>query len=287
MSGNLLLPGCREREWEVGDGFERHGSGLWLPPGDEHEDGYSTVPPLEQQPLGIDLFAGAGGFSCGFKTAGWHVVAASDGWATAAVTYLCNLGGPHTVVHLVGDELPEGTKRETAWHAEHRGEAVSATEFFEVCHAKVGDKELAPGEGWIANEAGVQPCEHFYLGDVRALTGEQILDDLELTGDDIGCVFGGPPCQGFSRAGQRKTDDPRNELVFEFMRIVCEIHPHAFMMENVPGIMDMVTHDGIPVIDAIVRIAEDGGMGTFKAVRQSLAGTAGVGAALLAMETVE
>jgi DNA (cytosine-5)-methyltransferase 1 len=101
-----------------------------------------------------------------------------------------------------------------------------------------------------------------------------------MVGDDIGCVFGGPPCQGFSRAGRRRRDDDRNELVFEFMRVVCEIHPQAFCMENVPGIVDMVTHDGIPVIDAIARIAEDGGMGTFDAIRRSLAETAGVGAAL-------
>lgn len=310
-SNSVLLPGCRERTWEPGEDYERHASGLWLPAATDEDEHY-TVPAPERQPLGIDLFAGAGGFSCGFKMAGFHVIAASDGWATAAHTYLVNLGGRDTLVHLIGDELPEGRKHEAKFHRDHTGEAFRAAELFELL-----EWSGEAGGGWIAAEAGhtvddracgyngqahrdddetrawfhktyclggrdydALPCEHYYLGDVRALTGESILKDLELDGDAVGCVFGGPPCQGFSRAGAHKAEDPRNELVFEFMRIVCEVHPQAFCMENVPGMLDMVTRDGIPVIDALSMIAEAGGMGTFEAIRKSLAGTAGVGAAL-------
>ena len=64
--------------------------------------------------------------------------------------------------------------------------------------------------------------------------------------------------------------DPRNSLVFEFMRIVCEANPKAFVLENVPGIVKMLTPEGIPVIDAIARIAEDGGFGSYDAIRRSL-----------------
>jgi DNA (cytosine-5)-methyltransferase 1 len=49
-------------------------------------------------------------------------------------------------------------------------------------------------------------------------------------------IIGGPPCQSFSLVGQRKQDDPRGKLVFEFLRIVQEKQPRAFVMENVPGI---------------------------------------------------
>ena len=96
-------------------------------------------------------------------------------------------------------------------------------------------------------------------------------------------VFGGPPCQGFSRAGRHQADDPRNELVFEFMRIVCEMHPRSCCMEDVPGMLDMVTRDGGPVIDALALMAQEGGMGTFHAIRRSLVDTAGAGAALRTM----
>jgi hypothetical protein len=64
--------------------------------------------------------------------------------------------------------------------------------------------------------------------------------------------------RGSPRPGRRQADDPRNELVFEFMRIVCEIHPRSFCMENVPGLVDMHTRDGIPVIDAIALMAQEG-----------------------------
>ena len=97
-------------------------------------------------------------------------------------------------------------------------------------------------------------------------------------------MFGGPPCQGFSKAGRRQPDDPRNELVFEFMRIVCEINPRSFCMENVPGMLDMTTRDGVPAIDALALMAQEGGMGTFEAIRRSLTQTAGMGAALRTMQ---
>lgn len=260
----------RERSLVFGEDYQPHPSGLWVPP-----DTDGAVPLPEDQPIGVDLFAGAGGFSCGMKMGGFHVAAAAEGWACAACTYLINLGGPHTVVHLMGEALPEGNKRESKWFAAHAGESVDVADLFEICRT-----DFAPGEGWIAGANHAQPCEHLYLGDIRALTGDRILDDLGLTGDDIGAVFGGPPCQGFSRAGERKPDDPRNELVFEFMRVVCEVHPMAFLMENVPGMLDMVTKEGVPVIDAIALMAEEGGMGTFEALRRSVASMAGVGGSL-------
>lgn len=284
LSCNVLLPGCRERAWSLGDGYERAG-GLWLPPPAVEDE--PPPAPSRERPVAVGLFSGAGGMDLGFTQAGFHVAAASEGWATAACTYLVNLGGPETVVHCIGETLPEGNKREVAWHAAHRDTPVLADEFLAACRC-----EMAAGSGWIANqtaydpvqdeqfEGGALPCEHFYLGDVCALTGAQILEDLGLTGDDIGCVQGGPPCQGFSRAGKQDPDDPRNELVFEFMRVVTEIKPRAFVMENVPGMLGMVTRDGVPVIDALALQAETGGMGTFEAIRRSLAETSGAGAAL-------
>jgi len=53
----------------------------------------------------------------------------------------------------------------------------------------------------------------------------------------IDVVFGGPPCQGFSSIGKRLVDDERNQLVFHFFRLITEIRPRYFVMENVPGMM--------------------------------------------------
>ena len=255
----------------TGDGWQSTDSGILVPDWADLPDTPPTaaVELPQPQPIGIDLFAGAGGFSCGFKQAGWHVIAANEWDVDAAHTYLCNLGSPRTRIVFC---TPEDQQR---W--ERRRQRL------ERYHAQPDRPSLEPGSGWISTQPRVRPCEVFFFGDVRALTGQRILDELDLTGDDIGCVFGGPPCQGFSRAGRRQADDPRNELVFEFMRIVCEIHPRSFCMENVPGMLDMVTREGVPVIDALALMAQEGGMGTFDAIRRSLAETAGAGAALRTM----
>jgi DNA (cytosine-5)-methyltransferase 1 len=71
--------------------------------------------------------------------------------------------------------------------------------------------------------------------DVREMTGEEIRRRAGLNGRSIDVVVGGPPCQGFSLIGQRVLDDPRNELVFHFVRLVTELKPKAFVFENVAG----------------------------------------------------
>jgi DNA (cytosine-5)-methyltransferase 1 len=53
----------------------------------------------------------------------------------------------------------------------------------------------------------------------------------------IDLVFGGPPCQGFSIMGKRLINDDRNHLVLEFCRLVIELNPRYFVMENVPGMV--------------------------------------------------
>ena len=55
----------------------------------------------------------------------------------------------------------------------------------------------------------------------------------------IHLLVGGPPCQGFSIAGKRNPNDPRNYLFQEFLRIASEISPWYIVMENVPGILTM------------------------------------------------
>ena len=58
-------------------------------------------------------------------------------------------------------------------------------------------------------------------------------------GRTIHIVCGGPPCQGFSVAGLRNPNDPRNQMFREFIRIVGVVRPWYVVMENVPGILTM------------------------------------------------
>jgi DNA (cytosine-5)-methyltransferase 1 len=68
--------------------------------------------------------------------------------------------------------------------------------------------------------------------------------DLESWDGELDLIAGGPPCQGFSSIGKRLIDDHRNQLVFHFFRLVSELQPRYFVMENVPG-MARGSHAGI------------------------------------------
>lgn len=52
-------------------------------------------------------------------------------------------------------------------------------------------------------------------------------------------IIGGPPCQGFTTAGLRNADDPRNKLIFNFLHIISEVRPRWFIFENVEGFLTL------------------------------------------------
>lgn len=54
---------------------------------------------------------------------------------------------------------------------------------------------------------------------------------------EVDVLVGGPPCQGFSLIGLRDAKDPRNKLVFHYIRMLREIKPKTFLFENVPGML--------------------------------------------------
>lgn len=71
--------------------------------------------------------------------------------------------------------------------------------------------------------------------DANAVAGGDLLSAAGL--DSCTVVVGGPPCAAFSVGGQHLSSDVRRSLVGEFGRIVREITPNYFVMENVPGIL--------------------------------------------------
>lgn len=89
----------------------------------------------------------------------------------------------------------------------------------------------------------------FERADIKNLTGEFIWKKINALTcftetkcnipTQIDLIIGGPSCQGFSRAGRRNKNDPRNILFGEYVRVIKEIQPRYIVLENVEGFMDM------------------------------------------------
>ena len=275
---SIWLPGSKDVVRSVGlhapsTGWSEHHSGILLP-----------VPPdpYAHLPTGISLFTGAGGFDLGFVQAGWRVLMGCDYDFWATITYVFNLGGPDTIIHCITDDdkrrFLHGLKSKTGWTSDGRAPDADVDGLDIKLTRHLSNPRHA---GWSYQNPDHPYTKHHFFGDIRELEAKRILETLGLVKGEVGCVFGGPPCQGFSRAnGRRTVMDPRNSLVFEFTRLVVELSPKTMVMENVPGIADMVTVEGIPVIDAICYFLEDGGYGQYEALRQALTSSPNARAAI-------
>jgi DNA (cytosine-5)-methyltransferase 1 len=84
------------------------------------------------------------------------------------------------------------------------------------------------------------PDVHCFNSDIRNISGIELLKKLGIKRDELDLLAGCPPCQGFSTLRTRKKSnqvaDDRNDLLFEFLRLVEAISPRAIMMENVPAL---------------------------------------------------
>jgi DNA (cytosine-5)-methyltransferase 1 len=71
---------------------------------------------------------------------------------------------------------------------------------------------------------------------IEGLTAREVREVAGIGSRPVDCVFGGPPCQGFSMMGKRALEDPRNRLVGDFVRLVKELDARTFVFENVKGL---------------------------------------------------
>jgi len=73
--------------------------------------------------------------------------------------------------------------------------------------------------------------------DINDIDFNKLLTHLNLEQGETDILIGGPPCQGFSTAGPRFWDDPRNHLLKQYIRALEIIRPKWFLMENVEGLL--------------------------------------------------
>jgi DNA (cytosine-5)-methyltransferase 1 len=113
---------------------------------------------------------------------------------------------------------------------------------------EAGFETIAAYESW-------EPAVTTYranLGD--CIRKVYITAELEIPKASV--VIGGPPCQGFSSAGMRRSDDRRNTLVGEYSKLIAAIRPRAFVFENVEGFL--TSGDGAFIFELLDPLIEAG-----------------------------
>lgn len=80
--------------------------------------------------------------------------------------------------------------------------------------------------------------------DINNVSADEILTAAGLKKEDVYLIVGGPPCQAFSTAGkQRGLSDFRGNVILQYLRVVSEIKPKYFILENVRGILSAKLND--------------------------------------------
>lgn len=102
-----------------------------------------------------------------------------------------------------------------------------------------------------SHRANFEHCELISENNSSDITRISDATLLTYTGK-VNIIFAGFPCQGFSTAGKKKDDDPRNSLFMEFVRATRLIQPDMIIGENVKGLLKKKLPSGVSYIDIIV-----------------------------------
>lgn len=104
-------------------------------------------------------------------------------------------------------------------------------------------------------------------------TGREIRRLAGVGNRTIHVLFGGPPCQGFSLIGKRDLADTRNLLLYDFARLIRELSPKYFVVENVSGLL---AGDARAILKSFVRRIKRAGYAVREPVRAVCASKYGV-----------
>lgn len=187
----------------------------------------------------IDLFAGAGGMSLGFKLSGAQLVFANEYDRSAADTLKHNMS-----------KMGEINAEEKVLVAP-----------IQLLNETVLDQEIydSPLGSKVANvDVANQALKRNLKGaEIKKL--DSLKKDLILKSADV--IVGGPPCQGFSTVGRGKrgtkeerlnqfVDDPRNTLFKHFLGVVEYYQPKVVLIENVKGLLSAMSYSDL-IIESI------------------------------------
>src|SRR5690606_3463033 len=205
------------------------------------------VPAEERRPTAVDLFCGCGGFSLGILEAGFDVLAGVDNDCAAAQTYMVNLGAYPIDLRFATDEDRERFARYLSRQVRQREKRTGVASIMTSgSHCRIPN-----------------PVPTFWFGDIRKISGEQIIEAIGHEVGELDLVVGGPLSLGYLTGGSRNVMDPTISLVFAFGRLAVEMKSHTFCKENVPGMLSMVRETAASVVDELCRVFESGEYGEY------------------------
>jgi DNA (cytosine-5)-methyltransferase 1 len=225
-----------------------------------------------KHPQGGDIFSGCGGFALGAKQAGIQMRFAVEWDVTAAITYMVNLGTHPCEMHFETEDRKAAVDKELQRYMKPDPKTGIVKQI------------LTSGSSAVQSSLSVPGTDHMWVWDVSNLTGKMLLEPLGMEPGDLDFLHGSPPCQGFSTAGKQNPFDPRNTLMLEYARLITEIRPKAFTMEQVPNVLNMTTPDGQPMIEAFFECIENSGYASRQALAKMMAMQGHDGAVLRRMK---
>ena len=104
--------------------------------------------------------------------------------------------------------------------------------------------DVAAAVEWDVTAASSYQLNHrkacVFVADIRAVQGAALLDAAGVRPGELDLLTGCPPCQGFSTLRTKRrvanSEDDRNDLIFEVLRLARSMRPKALILENVPGL---------------------------------------------------
>ena len=172
-----------------------------------------------------DFFCGCGGFSLGFIQAGLKCISAMDISPEALATYWYNLCYK-TWSHLWVDQ--NNTK---AINAIRKWSNNGETQNF-LFPKGVPDNWLEVPEP--------MPCLNLFCYSILDMEPEEWMEYCGVRPGDIKIFIGGPPCQGFSMANEKRSVyDERNQLPLRYLYYAKVAKPDYVLVENVPGLLSL------------------------------------------------
>lgn len=116
---------------------------------------------------------------------------------------------------------------------------------------------------WACNTLRNNRSWNVIEGDIHDISSEQIANVGGIVPGEVDLLIGGPPCQPFSKSAMwttgdtKRLDDPRADTLTAYLRVLKDLKPKAFLIENVNGIAFKGKEEGLNLLKSVITQIND------------------------------